>query len=86
MFHLVFMICVFLHALAGFVCVLNCVCVLYMPVHVCGLQVCILPKAVGLCPISGSFEARQSPVSLSTCLLLTVDGKTPVRLCNDSGK
>lgn len=81
-----FLICVFLHALTSFVCVLVCVCVVCVPVRVYGLQVCTEPKAVGLCPVSGNFEARQSPASLSTWLVLTVDSKILVRLCNDSDR
>lgn len=81
-----FMICVCLHALTSFVCVLICVHVVCMPEHVCGLQVCLEPNAVGLWPVSGSFEGRQSPVSLPTWLVLTADGKILVRLCNDSGR
>lgn len=59
-----------------------------MSVHICAQStgVCIEPKEVGLWLVTGTFEARQSPVSSSMWLVLTVNGKNLVRLCNDSGR
>ena len=82
MLPLAYVVCVFFYALAQFVCacfVCQCLCV-------DGLQVCTEPKAVGSCLVRGSFEATQSSGFLSTWLMLTVDGKTLVRLCNASSR
>lgn len=52
---------IFLHALSWSVCHDLCVCFAHQCMFLDNLQMCIKLKAVGLCPATGSFEARWSP-------------------------